>query len=103
MAVVGRVIGFLGIAAALIAGTIWIVVGILAFAAAPLCTECMQAWLPPVALGTLGALGPLMLWSVTLIVAWRHWSLLLWSLLGWPILGSTNVRALEWFATLFNT
>ena len=78
----------MGLCAALIAATIWIVVGILALAAAPLCTECMQSWLPPVALGALGSLGPLLLWSIALIVAWRHWSLLAWSLVGWPILGA---------------
>lgn len=97
----GRGFSILGIVTALIAVGIWSVVGVLAFAAAPLCTECMQEWLPPVALGALGSLGPLLLWTITLILTWRHWSLLLWGLLGWPILGAVNVRAIEWFATLF--
>jgi len=102
MAVVGRVITILGLCAAVIACLIWIGVGGFAVMAGPLCVECAKAWLPPVALGVLGPLLPIAIWTIALIRAWRHWSLMLWSLVGWPILGAINVRAIEWFVTLFD-
>jgi hypothetical protein len=73
-----------------------------ALAAGPLCAECVQTWLPPVALGVLGPLVPLGIWAIALIAQWRHPLLLLWSLLGWPVLGAVNVWAIEGFVQLFD-
>lgn len=98
----GRIITFLGIAAALTSSVIWMSVGSLSLAAGPLCTECMKGWIPPVAIGALGPILPLVLWTGFLIVQWRRPLLLLWSLLGWPFLGVTNIVALGGFAALFS-
>lgn len=100
-AIFGRIIAFLGIAAALTCSVIWFFVGGMSLAAGPLCVDCAVGWLPPVAVGVLGPLVPLALWTVTLIMQWRSPLLLLWSLLGWPVLGAVNIWAIERFATLF--
>lgn len=101
-AIFGRIIAFAGVAAALTCSVIWFFVGGMSLAAGPLCVECAQGWLPPVAVGVLGPVLPLGLWTVTLILQWRRSLLLLWSLLGWPILGAVNIWAIERFAVLFS-
>lgn len=98
----GRIIAFLGIAAALTCSVIWAGVGAMALAAGPLCLECVRDWLPPVAVGVIGPLVPLVMWTVALIAQWRNPLLLLWSLVVWPVLGAFNVWAIEDFASLFN-
>lgn len=101
-AILGRISCFVGIAAAVVACVIWCFVGAMSVAAGPLCTECMAGWLPPVAIGIVGPILPVMLWTVALIAQWRHPLLLVWSLVGWPILGGTNIWAIESFAALFS-
>lgn len=97
-AVLGRLVAFAGVAAALTSCLIWLVVGGFALAAAPTCAECARGWLPPVAVGVVGPLVPLAIWVVALIAQWRHPLLLLWSVAGWPVLGAINVWAIEAFA-----
>lgn len=101
-AIFGRVIAFLGIAAALACCAVWAVVGMFSMAAGPLCLECAREWLPPVAVGVVGPLVPLGLWTVALVAQWRNPLLLVWSLAIWPVLGAANVWAIEDFAALFN-
>ena len=98
----GRIIAFAGLAAAVTCCVIWIVVGVAAMAAGPLCVECIRDWLPPVAVGVIGPLVPLVMWTVALVAQWRNPLLLLWSLVIWPVLGAVNVWAIEDFAALFN-
>ena len=98
----GRIIAFVGIAAALICSVVWVLVGMASMAAGPLCLECYKGWLPPVAVGVFGPLVPLLAWAIVLPLQWRRPLLLLWSLLGWPILGVANIVALGGFAALFS-
>ncbi|MFT4165192.1 MAG: hypothetical protein QM650_08105 [Microlunatus sp.] len=100
--VFGRIIAFLGIAAALACSVIWFFVGGMSLAAGPLCVECALGWLPPVAVGLIGPLVPAGIWVAALIAQWRKPLLLVWSLVGWPVLGAVNIWAIERFAVLFN-
>lgn len=102
-AIVGRIIAMVGIVAALTCSLIWMMVGGLSWGLAPLCTECVQIWLPPVAIGLLGSLIPFMLWVIVLIRQWRRPPLLPWSLLGWPLLGAINVWASELFSAALSS
>lgn len=101
-AIFGRIICFLGLAAAIICSVIWILVGMLSLAAGPLCTECIGGWVPPVIMGVIGPIVPLGWWIAVLIAQWRRSTLLLWSLPGWLLLGGLNIWAIEQFSALFN-